>query len=277
MSTAPRLDLSRPRNLGELLGDSLRLYLGSFGTFLLIAAAVVIPVQVIVSGIGLEQITAPYDPDPEPAEQLVPVAVGYLVTAPLLVAMTIHALLQAAAGQAPSAGRSIASGLEAFAPIFLAILLAAAGVGVGLLLFIAPGIYLAIRWLFVAQAVVVDGRRGWDALVRSGELVRRSWWRVFGIELVVALIAAVPVTLLELPLAIAAEQADSAALLLVGSILGQIAAGPFVALVNTLLFFDLSARKAGRIPAPVAPGRSPPRRDGPPDPPGLPPREPGDR
>jgi hypothetical protein len=39
-------------------------------------------------------------------------------------------------------------------------------------LFILPGVYLAVRWYFVPQAVVIDGARGPAALTRSGQIVR---------------------------------------------------------------------------------------------------------
>lgn len=271
---APRLDLSRPRDLGQLISDGLALYARHVGVFVTIAAAVVIPVEVIVSGIGLGQITAPYDEDPPLAALVVPLAVEYLVTAPLITGMTIHALLRAASGQQPGTRASIAAGLEVFAPIFLAVILAAIGIAAGLFLLVLPGVYLAIRWFFVAQAVVVDGRRGAEALRRSGELVSGAWWRVLGIAIVVNLIILVPAAIIDLPLVLAAEAADREVFALAGSILSQMVTAPYLAIVSTLLFFDLSTRKAGRIPAPVSP--PPPGgggRSGPPDPPGLPPRE----
>jgi hypothetical protein len=275
VTAAPRLDLSRPRDVGALLGDGFRLYFAHFGTFVLIAAAVVIPANVIVSGVGLEQLTSGYDQDLDTGELAVPFAVSYLVTAPLVAAMTIHALLQAAAGEMPGTRRAISAGLDAFAPVFPAVLLAAAGVALGLLLFIVPGIYLAVRWYFVPQAVVIDRRRGVDALQRSGELVTGSWWRVFGIGLLITLIATLA-GFVTLPLSLVAEEVDRAVIALAGTIIAELITAPFVAIVATLLYFDLSSRRTGRVPAPVppGPGAPPPPPAGPPDPPGLPPREP---
>ena len=276
MTAAPRLDLSRPRDVGALLGDGFRLYFAHFGTFVLIAAAVVIPANVIVSGIGLEQLTSGYDQDLDTGELAVPFAVSYLVTAPLVAAMTIHALLQAAAGEMPGTRRAISAGLDAFAPVFPAVLLAAAGVALGLLLFIVPGIYLAVRWYFVPQAVVIDRRRGVEALQRSGELVTGSWWRVFGIGLLITLIATLA-GFVTLPLSLVAEEVDRAVIALAGTIIAELITAPFVAIVATLLYFDLSSRRTGRVPAPVPPAPGTPPAGppaGPPDPPGLPPREP---
>ena len=65
----------------------------------------------------------------------------------------------------------------------MAILLAAVGVALGLLLLVIPGIYLAVRWFFVPQAVVVENARGPAALRRSRELTSGTWWRTFGIIL----------------------------------------------------------------------------------------------
>ncbi|MEX2195890.1 MAG: glycerophosphoryl diester phosphodiesterase membrane domain-containing protein [Thermoleophilaceae bacterium] len=280
-SSAPRVDLSRPRDLGRLISDGFGLYVRHFGVFVTIAAAVVIPVEVIVSGIGLEQISSGFGDDPTAAETAIPLVVSYLVTVPLITGMTIYALLRAAGGEDPSSRASIAAGLDVFAPVFGAVILAAVGIAAGLFLFIVPGVYLAVRWYFVAQAVVIDGRRGSAALRRSGELVTGEWWRVLGVAIVVNLIVIIPAAVVGLPLSLAAEQADRAVLGLAGSILAQLVTVPYIAIVGTLLFFDLSARKAGRVPSPVAPppppgapppdqGAPPPAR--PPDPPGLPPR-----
>ena len=265
MSTAPRLDLSRTRDLGQLLSESFTVYLRHFGTFVTIAATVVIPAEVIVSGIGLEQLTSGYDDSSEAVEAAIPTALSYLVITPLVTAMAVHALLQAADGEEPGVRRSVVAGLELFAAVFVAVLLAAAGIAVGLLLLVLPGIYLAVRWYFVAQAVVIDGRRGPDALRRSGELVEGSWWRVFGIGIVATLISAVP-SLVLFPLELVAEAADRDVFSLAGSILAELVAAPFLAIVGTLLYFDLNARRAGRVPTPVPPA-------GPPDPPGLAPRD----
>ena len=50
-------------------------------------------------------------------------------------------------------------------------------------LLIVPGIWLAVRWYFGAQAAVVDGLRPVDALRRSAEVVQTRWWRTFGVLL----------------------------------------------------------------------------------------------
>ena len=50
-------------------------------------------------------------------------------------------------------------------------------------------IYLGIRWGFYAQAVLIEETSATNALKRSRELVRGSWWRVFGIVLAIFLLS----------------------------------------------------------------------------------------
>lgn len=244
MSDGERLDLTRPRAVGELLSDAFVVYARNFPVLFLIAAAVVIPVQLVVSGIGLEELTSPYRDDAKRAELLIPTLVSFLVVAPLIAATTIHTLKDLAAGQAPHAGRALQAGLDVFAPVFLAVLLAGIGIALGLFLLILPGIYVAVRWFFVPQAVVIDGARGGDALRRSWELVQGFWWRTLGVALLANLVAVIPGIMIVGPLDALAKSADQQAISLAGSILAETLTAPFVALVSTLLFFDLRARRS---------------------------------
>jgi hypothetical protein len=236
-----RLELAKRRELSELIGDTLDIYKSNFGTLVAIAAAVVVPVQLIVAGIGLEELTAGYKPDPSTAERLIPIFVSFLVIAPLIAAATIGVLRDLSKGEQPRFGRSLQLGLDAFAPIFGAVVLAALGIGAGLLL-IVPGIYIAVRLAFVAQAVVIDDKRGPDALRATWELTLGSWWRVFATILTANLIALLPASVVLLPLEALAKTADREAIVLAGRILTEVLTAPFVALISTLLFFDLRAR-----------------------------------
>ncbi|MGZ4186814.1 MAG: hypothetical protein ACXVSF_15795, partial [Solirubrobacteraceae bacterium] len=159
MSQVPRLELLRPRDLNRLLGDSFDAYVRHFTAFLAIGAAVVIPVELVVSGIGLGQLTAHYSSGTR-GGSVVNLAEIYLIIGPLVTAMVVHALLTVADGERPRPAAAIVSGLEAFRPVFVAVLLAAAGVVAGIFFFVIPGIWLGVTWSFVPQAVVLDGRRG---------------------------------------------------------------------------------------------------------------------
>lgn len=243
MSEPERLDLAKRRGVSELLGDALRIYRTNFWKIFSIALAIVVPVELIVSGIGLEELTSGYRAEETTATLSIPVLVGVLVEAPLIAAAMIH-ILQALSNDAPPRFRqSIQLALDAFAPLFLAVLLAAAAVTFGLTLLVIPGIYLAIRLVFVPQAVVVDGKRGPDALRASWALTQNEWWRTFTVILVVNLVTLIPAAIVVTPLELAAESADTQAMSLAGMILTNALAAPFVALVSTLLFFDLRSQR----------------------------------
>jgi len=124
------------------------------------------------------------------------------------------------------------------------VLLAAIGIAVGFVALIVPGVFLAVRWYFVPQAVVVDGARGRAALSRSGELVDGFWWRTFGLVVLANLAVAIPGFILVTPFTAIAESTDRAVWALVGSAVTTSVTTPFVALFSTLLYYDLRARKA---------------------------------
>jgi hypothetical protein len=241
------IELERPRDAGALLRDSLVVYIRHFWTFLALGLLVVVPAELVVGGIGMEQLTAGYDESPSFAEMAIPGAVSYLVVAPLITAICVYALQSVAAGGAPGAGEAVVKGFESFSPIFFAVVLAALGTLLGLLLLILPGIYLFVRWYFVPQAVVLGEARGAGALRTRGRLVEGSWWRTLGLIALVSLIAVVIALLIASPFDAAAESADRALWTLIGEIVASAVTQPFAALYSTLLYFDLKARKRAAL------------------------------
>ena len=122
-----RLHLAHPRDLTALFRDSLAVYWTHFWTFLAIGAAIVVPVELIVGGIGQEQLTAGYDSTTSVQETIVPTLVSFLVVAPLISAICIYALLNVAEGGQPKAREALIAGFEMFTPLFFAVALATAG------------------------------------------------------------------------------------------------------------------------------------------------------
>jgi hypothetical protein len=240
------IELERPRDAGALLRDSIVVYFRHFWTFLALGALVVVPSELIVSGVGLEQLTSGYDDTPTFAEAAIPAVVSYLVVAPLITAICVYALQSVAAGGSPGAREAIVRGFESFSPIFFAVLLAALGTLLGAVL-IVPGVYLFVRWYFVPQAVVLEGARGAGALRASGRLVEGAWWRTLGLIFLVNVVAVLFVFVLNAPFAAAAESADRALWALIGEIVGSSLVQPFGALYSTLLYFDLKARKRATL------------------------------
>ena len=241
------LKLAQPRDITALFRDSLRVYVRHAGLFILLSAAVVVPVDLVVEGIGLEMLTGRYDSTPTIAETAVPTVVRFLVVVPIITAICIYALLSIEAGERPSAGRTLVSGFEQFTPLFFAVLIAAIGIAAGFVLLVIPGIYLAVKLFFVPQTVVVEGVRGTESLRRSSDMVRGFWWRTFGLVVMINLAAALPALVITAPFTGIADSTGDAAWALAGTICAESITTPFVALFSTFLYFDLRARAA---PAP---------------------------
>jgi len=237
-----RLQLRQLRDVGALFRDSLRVFFAHAWLFVLLSAAVVIPVELVVEGIGLEMLTSSYDESPPIIESAVPSVVGFLVVTPIITAICIHALHRIANAERPSAGQVFVAGFEAFTPLFGAVVLAALGIALGFVALIVPGIYLAVRWYFVPQAVVIEGARGAAALTRSSQVVEGFWWRTFGLVVLANLAVAIPGLLLLAPFNAIAASSDQAVWALVGTIVTTSVTTPFVALYSTLLYYDLLAR-----------------------------------
>ena len=240
------IELERPRDARALLRDSFVVYTRHFWTFLALGALVVVPAELIVSGVGLAELTSGYDSTPTVAEAVIPAAVSYLVVAPLITAICVYALRSVAAGGTPRAREAIVKGFEQFSLIFFAVLLAALGIVLGAVL-IVPGVYLFVRWYFVPQAVVLEGAQGASALRASSRLVEGSWWRTLGLIVLVNVVALLAAVVLGAPFTAAADRADRAIWSLIGQIVASAVAQPFGALYSTLLYFDLRERKRAAL------------------------------
>lgn len=243
-----RLRPRQVRDVGLLFRDSLAIYRTHPLLFIALSAAVIVPVELVVDGIGMGSLTGAHDETPEASDtvvrSVVQFFVEFLVVTPIVTAICIYALEPIANGERPSPGNVLVAGFEAFTPLFGAVVLAGAGVALGLLALVVPGVFLLVRWYFVPQAVVVDGARGPAALTRSSELVAGFWWRTLGLVLLVNVAAAIPGVLILAPFDSIADSTGDAFWTLIGTTLATSVTTPFVALYSTLLYYDLRARKA---------------------------------
>ena len=237
------IDLHRPRDLGALLSDGLRIYFRGFRTFILIALAVVVPVELIVRGIGIGQFTADYDSTPAPAAAIVPAVAEALVIWPLVTSMCIFAMLDMADGRKPSVRAAIQRGLDIFGGLLVVTLMFAVAFIGGLFLLFVGALVVSVYLAFVMQAAVIDGRRGTDALRRSVELVQRSWWRVLAMAFVAFVATYAPAALAGAPLLAAAQSTGEGVFQLIAGTVGLVISAPPLALIMTLLYFDQRARK----------------------------------
>jgi len=108
----------------------------------------------------------------------------------------------------------------------------------GLILFIIPGIYIGVRLAVSIQALVVEGKRGTEAMRRSWDLVGGHWWHAAFTLLVAALITGVVNAVITAPFSAGAWFIQG-----VAAAVATIVTMPYGALVGVLLYLDLRARK----------------------------------
>lgn len=262
---APRLDLDRARTAGELLSASFEIYARYWRGFLLMALAVVGVLDLALYGVVGGLLWSDYDGSLSPYQIALVAIEPFLITVPLVTAVHVRAVQAIGQGRRPPVGRAIKLGVEDLPAVSLAVLLALVFVFTGLILFIVPGIYVAIRVAFAAQAVVVEGLRGFGAISRSWGLVDGLWWRTFGLLVLIGVIGGAASNIIATPFDALARGLDSGAVRVLAEIVGNTISFSFTALTSTLLFFDLRARKAGSRPrAGVPVGLEHPERVGPP-------------
>ena len=118
----------------------------------------------------------------------------------------------------------------------------------------ALAVYLYVGFSLAPTVLVLERAGIRESLRRSRVLVRRSWWRLFGILLLTAVITATVAAVVQLPLAaigalISFTGGRSVLALLVatqiGAGLAQVLVAPFAAGIRGLLYVDQRMRKEG--------------------------------
>ena len=241
---AQREPLRQRRDLGQIVEAAFRLYTQNFSA-LFVIAMLVIPLG-IASGIFQARI---HDDNVQLG------VLGLLFPLQLAVdaianAAIIFALTEIEGGRSPgfsaafdaALGRIISLSGSLLRVIFHVSLFAITVVG------IPWGIQRFVRWLFVEQAVMLDGANAKEALSVSAAAVEGQSWRTLGCWLVIWLLTVLPV-------GIAGGVAVVAPVLL-GSIIAATVAAlvlPFFVTMQTMLYFDLSERKSAPPPNTLEP------------------------
>jgi hypothetical protein len=112
-------------------------------------------------------------------------------------------------------------------------------VACGFFLFIIPGLFLITIWAVVAPSIVAEGRGAFEAFGRSRDLVRGDGWNVF-FTIVLAFLIVVAVSIVFTLVGAAIGDAGRVVLGTIGNVLVV----PVVALVSSILFFDLGGGAA---------------------------------
>ena len=238
--------LPRPLGIGEILSTAFQLYQRHWRTLLAIAAVVVVPFTLLQYLIG-DQVRTRGEVTNGVVIETATWAVGIAGLVAALAGVVMFLVLTGAitravaaevAGEDPSLEQSYRFGFHRLGSVLLvSVLVGLATIG-GLILFIIPGIYIGVRLAVSIEALVVEGRRGTQAMGRSWELVGGHWWHAFGALVVAGLLTGVVNALITAPFSNTSwfVQAVAAAVATVVTL-------PYGVLVGVLLYLDLRARK----------------------------------
>ncbi|MFE0985997.1 glycerophosphoryl diester phosphodiesterase membrane domain-containing protein [Streptomyces rochei] len=153
----------------------------------------------------------------------------------------------------------------------------------GLLASAVVAVWLMVRFSLASPALMLEKQGIKKAMGRSTKLVRGSWWRVFGIQLLAAVIANVVASIIVIPFAFLAAALSGGGVggflegtgdlgwtfLIVsgiGSVIGSMITFPITAGVTVLLYIDqrirrealdLELARAAGVQGPAAPGSAP--------------------
>jgi hypothetical protein len=190
-------------------------------------------------------------------------ALGGFILLPISVGAVYRAVTDVALGRPATIGSVLRETLARYFPLLgligLGILLFIGWIiaeTIGFILLILPGfavfcaaVYLAVRWSLVVAAMMAEDIGPIRGLRRSWNLVSGSWWRTFGILLIVTILQLIITYGLFILFGVIAALFTAgdfqAAVVQVGGTLLGAVVSPITTIAVTLLYFDLRVRKEG--------------------------------
>ena len=286
----------RPMPLSELLDELFRLYRRHFSLIVAVSLLVALPALVwsLVTGIyrlnsasyaNLFTTTGSATPsfNSQQFSNLLGILalglIGGFFLLPISLGAVFRAITDVALGRPATIGSVLRETLARYLPLLglvaLGILMLIGWIiaeTIGFILLILPGfavlcaaIYLAVRWSLVVAAMMAEDIGPIRGLGRSWNLVSGSWWRTFGILLIVWVLQVIITYGLFILFGVIAALFSTgdfqAALVQVGGTLLSAVLSPIAYIAITLLYFDLRVRKEGldldQLATQTSPGPAP--------------------
>jgi len=231
-------NLPAPKSMSEILEETFRIYGRNFPVLLGIAAIAGVPLIILCyvcavtfvlpAGMG-------YMPDwywPFTIAGFIVFIPSAIIVGPLMAGALIFAAAEQYRGQPVNIGNAYRFAWRRIGRLVGAGLLAGLAIGAlwGTGIGIPAAIYLAVRWAFIWQAVLLEDCSITGAFSRSASLIKQNWWRVLGLMLVAGIIVATVTALLWL------------------TVIGTVLAMPLIMIFTTLVYYDLRVRKENYVP-----------------------------
>lgn len=241
-----------PKTLGEILSAAFNIYKANASQLILIVAVVVVPLS-LVSAVFSGVLFAPdkvrvtntggvvvFDYAGRGLGVFLLVgAIGALIAiliSAVLQAAILRAAAQATIGDPVDVEASYRYGWKRLWSVILVSILVGLVVAVGFILLVIPGIIFLVFLSVSIPVLIVEGRRGTQAMGRSWNLVKGNFWHAFAVVVVAALIVGIISSI------IGAIGGDNWAVRWIFTAIAQILTVPFASLVSVLLYLDLRAR-----------------------------------
>ena len=169
-----------------------------------------------------------------------------LITVFVLQAALLRGTLADLGGKRASFGDMLSTGFRFFLPLLGLAIVFGLAVGAASLLFIVPGIMLAVAWCAAAPSVVAERKGVFESLARSADLTRGHRWPIFGLFLIYAVVSWI--IGLVAGAFIVANRTDFDAMML-GSVIFSAIIGSVAALIggagSASIYFELRTIKEG--------------------------------
>jgi hypothetical protein len=239
-----------PKTLGEILSAAFNLYKANAGSLILIVAIVVVPLTFISSLFssvvfeGTKHTAIILGQEVEVVSRsfgfflagaLITALISVIISA-VLQAAILRAAAQATIGDPVDPQESYRFGFKRLGSVILVSVLVGLAVIGGFILLVIPGLIFLVFLSVSVPVLIVENRRGTDALSRSWNLVKGHFWHAVGVIIVAGLITGIVGGI------IGSIGGNAWVVRWIFSAIGSIITAPFTALVSVLLYLDLRSR-----------------------------------
>jgi uncharacterized membrane protein len=233
--------------IGPIFGRAWSVYMSNFVKFSVIALVIALP-QLLTGDSHDAAASASVESS---AWKLVAFIIGMILNT-IGQAVILYGAFQVMRGRVMMLGEAARRGLSRFWSIIGLAILATLGIIVGTLLFIVPGIMLAIRWSVALPACVVENMGPLAAMRRSAQLTKGHRWKIFGvfilILIIVVIVAMVVFGVVAAVVGAITLATEGIAAVVLAGLLGLIGAAIYTAYLNivlVMLYHDLRVAKEG--------------------------------
>ncbi|MGV1049308.1 MAG: hypothetical protein ACOYD4_12400 [Solirubrobacterales bacterium] len=222
--------MNRELSVGDTLSEVFSTYGANAGVLLPVAFWIFLAVAIVDGLAGTSLALLPLE-----------IVVG-TIAATLYQGMVVGLVRDVQGGRRDSSvGELFGFAAPVLLPLIGAGLLSGLGIGIGMVLLVAPGLFLLTIWAVIAPAIVIERRGALEAFGRSRQLVRGNGWPVFWVIVVAFLIALAGGVIFG---GIASSVADGPLVRIVFSALASTITAPIGALVVGVLYYRLLAFEA---------------------------------